>query len=531
MNSKSIWLVAPALTMISVAAFAGPSPSAPGCDAPKELTLNTATRQYEIDLGNCEGITAIWTRFGAPAAGFPDSTATYFGNTLPSLANDMAMEPNGHWEVRGTQPDTRFSSIQLYTIKGDAKGSVPDEKIIPNTDQYNWIQHGGRYPGAQNLHYTTKIYEHVTSDILGHDGQIDFSLTDQKLKRVILAYRIYPNLRDNGSFGAIANVKYPNMTFDQWVGQGQTDLPHLVYVVHDLNRFHYKTSGEVLGAISAASMEGAKLASAIGTSFARLVQLLPKKSDLFWSTNVSWEAWAGTRYNFQKMINEKYPSVRAAWLAAINTIPNETYGPNNSSPYYFAGFNPALNDIVVTRFKTPSSVDPDKNQVVFPSASSTYQARYWSFCLYNSIIGVGESNACTKDSDFNVDPDGFVTVVMHNSPTPPFDPFNHKYPAPVYLRFNAQNQLVLMRQTLVNTEVYPNSLNLYVQQHQNPDGTPDYQAYTNGPAINKLTGDYYPHSVYCSLSQYQKDRCMALWKAKKAEDDSVANGLADPVPF
>lgn len=450
--------------------------------------LNPSTGKLEINLGNCVGSDQAWALESDSAESqalfYPDINANYWLTSVPSIAGQDA-----HWELRGAMPDTRFTSMQSYTLTGETMDNVIDEEYAPDAGSVNWVTGGGFYPGAASVGYTMPVVQTTGgAPVPASSLRIDGDALDSSLGgSATLVYRVYPNTKPNGS------TPSGNLTQRQWIARGQVDLPELVYVIDDPSKPYFADSSEIFGSRTAGNLlaELLKGVEVIGDTLAPILSLYPEATDKLWDDPVNWEANKGLSTNLRKMINPRQaPLAAALWQAGVSRLPDFTAFPNASTRYYVGGVNPGLGQVLLTKFKAPTTPEPDNGDPIRPAATSTRQLRYWSACLNNTLTLY--MTGCIKDSQAQRDADGYVTLVASSTSTPPKG--MNGQPAANWFRHGSLNELLLIRQTLASPS-FTQSILFY-------PGAADDTA-----ALKTFSGDYYPVSTYCSLNNYRYNDC------------------------
>lgn len=478
--------LAPVLTALclSAAHLAGHA-CTPAATTP---TLDAQTGKLEISLGNCAGAGKAWdSQFdssSSQATFYPDTNANYWVTGLPSLKGQRA-----HWEVRGQMPDARFSSLQTYTFKGDRMGVLVDEDYSANPGSDNWIRHTGRYAQAAAHQYTARIQQ-VNADTALPSGELrisDEAMASGNVSVALLAYRVYPNVKANGS-AVPADLKLAN-----WLARGQVALPEIVYVVDDVAQPHFTSSAQIFKGTQASTLLGKVMADleALADVAAPVLSMVRQLPTPLWSDPVRWQANGGMQVNLRGMINQKEaPLASMWWQALLSKLPNFSGFDNAATRYFVGGVAPARGQVLVTRFKAATVADPDRGEALLPAAESARQVRYWSVCLNNALTLY--VTGCIKDTAVKTDANGDVTLVMSAGNSAPIGPDGR--PAANWLKHASPNELLLIRYMWASA------------------------AFTASPTAYKGSADdvsalaawsqaYYPRSVYCSLENYRYNAC------------------------
>lgn len=455
-------------------------------------SLHAVSGKLEISLGNCTGAGKAWdSQFDSSvsqATFYPDTNANYWVTGLPSLKGQGA-----HWEVRGQMPDARFSSLQTYTFRGDRMGVLVDEDYLANPGSMNWIRQSGRYATAALHQYTARLRQ-VSAGISLPKGELaisDEALSAGSVPVALLAYRVYPNLRLNGS-GLPAELNAAS-----WVGRGQVALPEIVYVVDDPTLPHFTSSDQIFKGTQASTLLGKAMAGmeALGDVAAPVLSLVRNLPAPLWADPVRWQVNAGLQTNLRGMINANEAPVAAMlWQATLSKLPNFSGFDNAATRYFVGGIHPARGQVLVTRFKAATVADPDRGEAILPAADSARQVRYWSICLNNTLSLY--VTGCLRDSSVKTDANGDVTLVLSTGSTPPIGPDG--LPAANWLRHASPNELLLIRYMWASTG--------FVASPTAYTGNADDPA-----ALAAWSQAYYPRSTYCSLNNYRYNACAKVF--------------------
>ena len=460
--------------------------------AASEPAINAQTGKQEISLGNCAGAGKAWySQFDSSvsqATFYPDTNANYWVTGLPSLKGQHA-----HWEVRGQMPDARFSSLQTYTLRGERMGVLVDEDYGTDPASVNWIRQSGRYVNAAAHQYKATLRQ-VKSDVTLPRGELpisDEALSGASVPVALLAYRVYSNLKPNGS-AVPADLKAAN-----WIARGQVDLPEIVYVVDDVAQPHFTSSEQIFmlakGAAPLAKLLGG--IEAIADAAAPVLALIKNLPAPLWSDPVRWQANAGLRTNLRGMINAtEAPIAATLWQATLNKLPNFSGFDNAATRYFVGGVQPARGQVLVTRFKAPTVADPDRGEAMLPAADSARQVRYWSICLNNTLSLY--VTGCIRDTAVKTDANGDVTLVLSSGTAAPIGP--NGQPAANWLKHASPNELLLIRYMWASAG-FAESPTAY-------KGNADDMA-----ALAAWSKSYYPVSTYCSLNNYRYNACARVF--------------------
>ncbi|HEX5355533.1 MAG TPA: hypothetical protein VFW93_04925 [Aquabacterium sp.] len=455
-------------------------------------TRNAQTGKLEISLGNCAGAGKAWdSQFDSSASQatfYPDTNANYWVTGLPSLKGQGA-----HWEVRGQMPDARFSSLQTYTFRGERMGVLVDEDYLANPGSVNWIRQSGRYSHAASHQYTATLHQ-VGVEVSLPKGQLvisDEALGSGKVPVALLAYRVYPNLKSNGS-AVPADLKTAS-----WVARGQVALPEIVYVVDDAALPHFTSSDQIFKGTQASTLLGKAMAGfeALADVAAPVLSQVRNLPAPLWADPVRWQVNAGLQTNLRGMINAaEAPMAATLWQASLNKLPNFSGFDNAATRYFVGGIHPARGQVLVTRFKAATVADPDRGEAILPAADSARQVRYWSICLNNTLSLY--VTGCIRDTAVKTDAHGDVTLVLSSGSSAPAGPDG--LPAANWLRHASPNELLLIRYMWASAG-FTASPTVYTG---NADDTAALAAWSQA---------HYPRSTYCSLNNYRYNACTKVF--------------------
>ncbi|MBJ7457722.1 MAG: hypothetical protein JHD02_00895 [Thermoleophilaceae bacterium] len=476
-----------AIALLLAVASAAPASAACAQAAP---SVNSSTGKTEINLGNCVGSDQAWAveydSSVSQATFYPDLNANYWVTSVPSLKGQGA-----HWELRGSMPDARFASFQSYSLTGETMDGVFDEDFPVDAGSTNWISASGQYPGASAVRYTVPVVQTYGQPEASSSLNIDGEVLESSLGGVAtLAYRVYPNRQPNGS------APTGGLAAQRWTARGQVDLPELVYVIDNPSLATFSGSDEIVDARRAASIVPAILSGveAVADALSPVLAAYPEATDKLWNDPVNWEANEGLSTNLKKMISPtRAPLAALLWQSAVGRLPNFTAFPNDATRYYVGGVSPGLGQVLVTRFKAPTTPEPDAGDAMLATGESDKQLRYWSACLNNTLTLY--VTGCLKDSQVKLDPSGYATLVSTSTSAAPKG--MNGAPAANWLRHGSPNELLLIRQTLASPS-FTQSINFY-------DGPAD-----DADALRQHSGAFAPVSTYCSLNNFRYNDCR--WK-------------------
>jgi hypothetical protein len=140
-------LVAATMVSASIATFSGSAPAYAAPDQASPVTPSCAWYEFSVSTINESG---------------PDSAATYW--LLP-----FTVQNGLHIVLNGRYPDSRYTSLQVYTSDGGlfslngVESALTDYRIKPDPGSVNPWQHTARYPGPGGGAYTVTLREDLTS--------------------------------------------------------------------------------------------------------------------------------------------------------------------------------------------------------------------------------------------------------------------------------------------------------------------------------------------------------------------------------
>lgn len=153
-------------------------------------------------------------------------------------------------------------------------------------------------------------------------------------------------------------------------------------------------------------------------------------------------------------------------------------GSNPHNLYLAAQVSRALGDVLVIRGRAPTTPATFFGE---PTMSAG-DLRYWSFCQNGRTT---RYVACLSDSRVEIDPDGSYTIAIS-------DPSKRPPSARNWLPFGTEAEgQVLYRHMLPSAEFLPYSA----------------QGADDAVPLTESMGDYYPRSTYCTVAEFEDDRC------------------------
>jgi len=468
------------------------------CNA-RPLALNADTGKLEMDVSDCEIGGSTWflevDGHNKPGYFAPEHQAAYWAANLPHIAGQAA-----HWEFRGQQPDARFHSYQSYDSDGNSKDFVFDAELTPSPGSINWVRDKVVYPGAATTEYILPAYE-VQSDIdiptfnTGEPTALYFSRdSSTESNQNTVVRRVYFNDNRNQS-----NIPDGMNTFD-WMKRGQVKLPSIYYVVDDTSKPHFNTVEEVRNGIDNDTRMAkiAKITQFVGDVSKDMLDRISLKTRI-WQKPTEWQMNDFPASTYSRMWKlEEEPIMGYLWSKLLNLLPKSSAFPNEVTRYFVGGVNPSFGDVHVTRFKMPRTIEPDHGDVIDPSE---YDLRFLSICTHLSLTLY--TIDCLKDSTLHIDDDGYVTFVMSDTQSAPIDPVTGE-PATNWVDYPSISTLVLIRHMLPS-ETFTQSLYHYGKKCQEEGSCAE--AAQDIVAIKEWTGEYYPISTYCSVNNFEYNRC------------------------
>lgn len=387
-----------------------------------------------------------------PNAYYVEEACVYWAGLIRILA-----DVPGPYCIRGQYPKARFFSLGTYhnDIPVDV---LYDFQIMPDHGSRNPFCDRSRYPAdGSNLQYTVTLVEvSCIQDIPAVKPANVLYVTRQKGQNndyCIFLYRVYWDRIENT---AAVPDGYPRR---QWEKQGQRPLPDVV-------------SGEADSVIPGIRPE---------LSDAEYVRILQRYRE-------SREAAGGSGLE---------PDA-ACWAVGN---PSVGFG-NRAAVYFMAHCDETHGDVAVLRFKAPTFPDTNRGDIIDPSIQQT---RYWSVCTH--IPGTMTTIACLSDSDFILDSDGYATLVLSAEDKRPVNA-QHWLPYGWDEAHQCQGALVFLRNLLPSPSLFPESPYFYAQacERLHDPASSDYRTCLEDTvALARFTGTYYPHSYYCSRSEFESE--------------------------
>lgn len=502
MKALFLWWMALLVSGVSSHVLAVPMIAEGDCQVPS-LAVNINTGKLEMDVTDCLTDGSIWKlevdAVNKPGYYAPEEKANYAVAYLPFISDQQA-----HWEIRGQMPDARFASFQSYDNVGVNVDFLTDNDFQPDLGSVNWIQAKQRYPAANLLNYTVPVYEIANRDSIEAvevDGRLYVARDSSDGSRQhAVVMRTYFNYKRN------ASSKPDDVTEFEWLKRGQVDLPRIFYVVDDASAPHFTSVEQARSNINpittmriiAAAMD------ATGKAMKEFLDTISPTTRL-WQNPTEWVMNDLPTTTYGKMLTpEEEPLLGLLWQQVLKLFPETQAYPNEATRYFIGGVNQSFGEVHLTRFKLPTTPDPDKGDII---DDDDYDMRYFSVCLHNALTLF--TVKCIDDSNLVADADGFVTVVTTNTKTAPIDPGTGRR-ANNWFEFTSPNNIFFIRHQWPN-ENFTQSLWHYGQTCDSQ--TSCSQASLDLQAIENWTGDYYPVSQYCSINNYQYNACAWTFNA------------------
>ncbi|OUS32232.1 hypothetical protein A9Q99_01410 [Gammaproteobacteria bacterium 45_16_T64] len=466
------------------------------------LALNSTTGKLEMDVTECAVAGSIWFLEvdGINKAGYfaPETRAAYWAAHLPHSEGHDA-----YWEIRGQQPDARFHSFQSYDSNGNTKDFVFDADLTPTSGSVNWVKNKIHYPGAHSTEYSLPIYEVGSNDDIPDATDQEHTAlyltrdSATELPQNTIVQRVYFNLNRNNA------IQPEGMSDFDWIKRGQVDTARIFYVVKDVKKPHFKTVEAVWNHIDNETQMAkiAKLTQALGDASKSILDSISITSRI-WQNPTEWQMNDLPASTYSRMWTRgEEPILAFFWHKLLNLLPKTSAFPNEVTRYFVGGVNPSFGDVHVTRMKMPRTLDPDNGDII---DSDQYDLRFFSICTHLSLTLY--TIDCLVDSDLEVDPDGYVTFVMSDTEAAPIDPTTGE-PAANWVNYPSPSTLVLIRH-MMPSESFTESLLYYGLKCREEGDCAD--AAQDIAAIENWTGEYYPTSTYCSVNNFEYNRCS--WK-------------------
>jgi len=448
----------------------------------------------ELDVTRCSAEREFWM-YAANyrdhrGAFFPEPAAVYWNAPIPNIA------AGNHLEIRGSMPNARFFSFQSYTPTGGFVDVVPDYELVPRQDSINWIRDGVSYPGAEYVQYVLKIVQvESASDIPQKEDGVLYVVNNSSEDHMILM-RVYANYPPN-------DIDTPSgLDYFDWVTlRGQVELPTIVYVSQAGHALQFDDSRDFYLARAAyydffeqamidfSDMATARLQSHAGESINEIY--LRAKNPVEWRMNAS----------VASMLREHLEdplSLRARIHMAL--LPSSTAFSNDANNYFVGALDARHGEVMVTRVKYMTSPRPDGGVI----DASVQDIRFWSFCAHAGALMY--TTKCIEGNDMQVDDDGYVTFVVSSTGEAPIDPATGR-PAANWMPYPALDPLILIRHLLPSRS---NRHSLYWYGELCKAQGNCEQAAGDIDAIKTFTQELYPRSRYCSVPEYERDRCGLL---------------------
>jgi len=468
------------------------------CQVPG-LVENSETGKFEMDVTTCGTLGSLWflevDGINKPGYFAPETRAAYWAANLPHIDGHGA-----HWEIRGKQPDARFHSFQSYDSDGNSKDFVYDAELDPQPGSINWVRDKVHYPGAALAEYVLPVYE-VHSDaevpvssVQDHTALYLTRSSATEFKQNTIVQRVYFNVNRNES------IRPETMKRFDWLKRGQVNTPRLVYIVDDTSKPHFTSVEDVWESIDNQTRMAkiAKITQFVGDVTKSILDRISIKSRI-WQNPTEWQMNDLPASTYGRMWKkEEEPILSFFWQKLLKLLPDSSAFPNEVTRYFVGGVNPSFGDVHVTRLKIPRTIDPDYGSVLDPDS---YDLRFFSICTHLSLTLY--TIDCMVDSELEVDSDGYVTFVMSNTNTAPFDPYTKK-PTANWVDYPSPSTLLLIRH-MMPSDNFTQSLLHYGRKCKEEGNCAE--AAQDIDAIKAWTGEYYPVSTYCSVNNFEYNRC------------------------
>ena len=402
---------------------------------------------------------------------YPEENAVYWGSGLPKLTGQSA-----HYRFEGKKANARFVSFQTYTYAGSSVDYLDDSLII--------------YDGEGN--YTIPLYGASSVPDPKPAGTLYGNDSDESGNNYVIVYRVYYNKSPDGT------TVPAGYTPEQWEKQGQVFLPKIFYVVDDPNGTHYNSAEEVCAGIdpNPPIFKLGEIATQIGNIVSPILSDLNTGIALLANNPPGWfiggDMVAGILHLF-----DGNPVISAIISTLLSGVEGNAF-PNDATGYYSTYVNSNFGQVMVTKFKAPSFPNTDAGQVIDPSSQ---QVRFWSVCM--NIPALLYTADCKKDSEFKIDPDGYVRIAISWPEDRPKDPATGT-PFENWIALASPNNLVIYRQMLPS-QIFTQSASSYKKACQAND--PSLACLDDYEAIKEYSGDYGPVSKYCSKREFERNKC------------------------
>jgi hypothetical protein len=442
----------------------------------------------EIDITLCpDGL--VWREVdGQEDRGqfFPEEASTYFGLRLPTLSRQ-----GQYYEIRGRYPNARFFSFQSYSPDGDPISSQFDFRVAASLGSRNPISGIGSGPGDNYIIQAKPGFPATSSPLKQSKNLLYLGDSEEKYR---INYRVYAN--DLGSTVPIPPKYEDNPR--QWEKQGQQDLPRVYYVVEAGVTPEYTSREEVCSARASQDPTPGEsylyFTTPLGDLLVPAFQESEPGANQLAANPPEWFTF-GTLGELLIPLTENFPWIQ--FLLKQSVEGDIQAFPNSASSYLSTFINSDYGQLTVVRFKAPTFPDTDAGEAINPRIQQT---RFWSFCLNNPVLLY--TSSCLQDKEFQIDPDGYATVVFSWPAARPLDP---KTGAPVknWLPLSSPITLVLYRHMLPS----PHFVNSHFYYRNGCNRLDRRQCQFNTRAISTWMKEYYPVTRYCSKQTFEVNRC------------------------
>jgi len=379
--------------------------------------------------------------------------------------------PGGHFRFRGVYPRARWFSFESYDENLASQGVVADTEIAPDPGSVNHFYAGNKY--KKNQHYTVNV----------------LMVPPSERKRPNPENVLYSGYRENPNYGDVETSAVDGLLYRVYASpgtpEGNVPLPTLSWVVDNPETNPFKEEAEVCAAMHTTAADQ--------TTVLTLNQILAQR---FSNPTLSPD---------EKDLNVPTDEVPRdpPYVNVIRPATNGYQGAyfNSKTPYIFFRPNGELyGNFVAVRFKAPTFAD-------FPEKPTTgnEQVRYWSWCDDQFVSPVNITVGCLRDDQFQVEPDGYATLVVSEEsqrPTVNGKPWHNWLPWP------GGGADVVMRQIDPNPTTFPQSP--YFYPVLNEDDALDYLL---GVLYEEQTkqwmGEYYPTVRFCTKQKFEHNECFS----------------------
>jgi len=433
-----------------------------------------------------------WNGLDQPYYWYPEENSYYWVATLPSLAGQDA-----HYEIEGMYPHARHTSIQSHSVDGDRVDNIFDYQILPQAGSYNPFLLEANYSG-KNQYFNIKAYA-LQNPLAVGDGNLalksdaeDEDAEDGNNAEYLLLLRVY-------DFNERALQK------------GVPEPPAIYYVLDSEQTPHYETVDEIYEMSSGVDSGKAKFIELLGSAQGYFAPVAAHMAELgiglaqtgtdppLWF--IGYDYMAGLLPAF-----EQYPGMQDYITENLVGSADQMF-QNEALAYYGAYVNQNIQDVMVTRVKVPTVANTNPECDAEEPGCLTTQARYWSFCMNNTLLM--SVTSCKQDSEFDVDDDGYLTVavsadrLLNPDTKNPHDTFANWLPVEAPLS-------VLFYRQLLPSDHFSESAYFYCKDDSGQNiCADDPLAFNNYEALEAQGQEYYPRSVSCSRQQFEKDTCRA----------------------